>query len=155
MLVHYLSNSRNNSRNLDISLWSSRRLRFAEFSLCNPFVELQLACAAWAAGSMNKITLNPPWDFGLVHFAYIRTNGGQNSARCKSPSKPWINNLTFFFPQYTCHTGILLVNTLDRPRKHTMMSWQYINTGKASQYFIARKYILQFQSIFVIYSTRT
>jgi hypothetical protein len=26
----------------------------AEFFLCNPCVELQLACAAWAAGSMNK-----------------------------------------------------------------------------------------------------
>ena len=62
---------------------------------------------------------------------------------------------------YTFHTVILLVNTLDRPRKHTMLSWQYINTGKASQCFIrgycliARKYILQLQSIFVIYGTRT
>ena len=62
---------------------------------------------------------------------------------------------------YTFHTVILLVNTLDNPRKHTMMSWQYINTGKASQcfirgnYLIARKYILQLQSIFVIYGTRT
>ena len=62
---------------------------------------------------------------------------------------------------YTFHTVILLVNTLDRPRKHTMLSWQYINPGKASQCFIrvycliARKYILQLQSIFVIYGTRT
>ena len=62
---------------------------------------------------------------------------------------------------YTFYTVILLVNILDRPRKHTMLSWQNINTGKASQCFvrgyclIVRKYILQLQSIFVIYGTRT
>ena len=62
---------------------------------------------------------------------------------------------------YTFHTVILLVNTFDRPRKHTMLSWQYINIGKASQCFvrgyclIARKYVLQLQIIFVIYGTRT